>query len=88
LTWARGRLVAASRAAGLGAPMMSVYTHVKDGEGLRRSCASALLAAMEDAGTVEGGVIVLPDGRMVDPAMIGRAREIVALMQQIETHQS
>jgi citrate lyase subunit beta/citryl-CoA lyase len=47
-----------------------------------------LLAAIEEAGAVEGGVIVLPDGRMVDPAMIGRAREIVALRQQIETRQS
>ncbi|MDX6241111.1 MAG: citrate lyase subunit beta / citryl-CoA lyase [Kribbellaceae bacterium] len=123
LAWARGRLVAASRAAGLGAPMMAVYPHVNDQEGLRRSClagrelgfvgrtaihpnqlptiisaftpsasqvgdASALLAAVEEAGVVEGGVIVLPDGRMVDPAMIGRAREIVALMHQIETNQS
>ena len=123
LAWARGRLVAASRAAGLGAPMMSVYPHVKDEEGLRRSClagrelgfvgrtaihpsqlptiissftpsasqvgdASALLAAIEEAGAVDGGVIVLPDGRMVDPAMIGRAREVVALMEQIETRQS
>jgi citrate lyase subunit beta / citryl-CoA lyase len=123
LAWARGRLVAASRAAGLGAPMMAVYPHVKDEEGLRRSClagrelgfvgrtavhpsqlptiissftpsasqvgdASALLAAVDKAGVVEGGVIVLPDGRMVDPAMIGRAREIVALMQQIETRQT
>jgi crotonobetainyl-CoA:carnitine CoA-transferase CaiB-like acyl-CoA transferase len=50
--------------------------------------ASGLLAAIEEAGAVEGGVIVLPDGRMVDPAMIGRAREVVALMQQIETRQS
>jgi citrate lyase subunit beta / citryl-CoA lyase len=119
LAWARGRLVAASRAAGLGAPMMSVYPHVNDVDGLRRSClagrelgfvgrtaihprqlpvivesftpaaeqvasASELLAAVEGAGVVDGGVIVLPDGRMVDPAMIGRAREIVALANQLE----
>lgn len=38
LAWARGRLVAASQAAGLGAPMMSVYPHVNDEDGLRRSC--------------------------------------------------
>src|SRR5206468_12980627 len=38
LAWARGRLVSASRAAGLGAPMMSVYPHVKDDDGLRRTC--------------------------------------------------
>ncbi|ADB33581.1 Citrate (pro-3S)-lyase [Kribbella flavida DSM 17836] len=122
LAWARGRLVSASRAAGLGAPMQSVYPHVNDEEGLRRTClegralgfvgrtaihprqlapivecftpsptqladAAALLAAVEKAGVAEGGVIVLPDGRMVDPAMLGRARELTALMQQIESRQ-
>jgi citrate lyase subunit beta/citryl-CoA lyase len=33
-------------------------------------------------------VIVLPDGRMVDPAMLGRARELTTLMQEIESRQS
>ena len=114
LAWARGRLVAASRAAGLGAPMMSVYPNVQNLDGLMASCvlgrdlgfvgrtaihprqlpvivaaftpsdeqaaeAQALLDAVAAAGVAEGGVIVLPDGRMVDPAMVGRAREIVAL---------
>jgi citrate lyase subunit beta/citryl-CoA lyase len=123
LAWARGRLVAASRAAGLGAPMMSVYPHVNDPDGLRRTClegrelgfvgrtaihprqlativesftpsavqvaeAEALLAAVEKAGTAAGGVIVLPDGRMVDPAMVGRARELSTLMREIESRQS
>ena len=123
LGWARGRLVSASRAAGRGAPMMSVYPHVNDEDGLRRTClegralgfvgrtaihprqlativecftpsasqvadAAALLAAVEKAGVAEGGVIVLPDGRMVDPAMLGRARELTTLMQQIESRQS
>lgn len=118
LAWARGRLVSASRAAGLGAPMMSVYPHVNDEDGLRRTClegralgfvgrtaihprqlapivesftpsasqladAAALLAAVEKAGVAEGGVIVLPDGRMVDPAMLGRARELIALRRQV-----
>ena len=119
LAWARGRLVSASRAAGLGAPMMSVFPRVNDDEGLRASClegralgfvgrtaihprqlativecftptagqlaeAEALLAAVEKAGVAEGGVIVLPDGRMVDPAMVGRAREVTTLMREIE----
>lgn len=119
LAWARGRLVSASRAAGLGAPMLSVYPHVKDEEGLRRTCldgralgfvgrtaihprqlvpivesftpsatqvadAATLLAAVEKAGVADGGVIVLPDGRMVDPAMLGRAHEIVDLIHQIK----
>jgi citrate lyase subunit beta/citryl-CoA lyase len=123
LAWARGRLVSASRAAGLGAPMMSVYPRVNDDDGLRQTSlegralgfvgrtaihprqlativecftptavqvseAEALLAAVEKAGVSDGGVIVLPDGRMVDPAMVGRAREISTLMRDIESRQS
>jgi len=110
LAWARGRLVSASRAAGLGAPMMSVYPHVHDLDGLRTSCLAgrdlgfvgrtaihprqlpviveAFTPTSEeveraqrllDAVPADGGVTVLADGRMADPAMIGRAREIVAL---------
>ncbi|MEU8222500.1 CoA ester lyase [Kribbella sp. NPDC048915] len=120
LVWARGRLVSASRAAGLGAPMMSVYPHVHDLDGLRRTseegralgfvgrtaihprqlapivaaftptsaqveAAEALLAAAEKAEVADGGVVVLPDGRMVDPAMIGRAREVTALLREIRS---
>lgn len=123
LAWSRGRLVSASRAAGLGAPMMSVYPRVDDFDGLRRTSvegrllgfvgrtaihprqlttiveaftpsavqvaeAEALLEAVEKAGVSEGGVIVLPDGRMVDPAMVGRAREVTALMREISTRRS
>ncbi|GAA1555019.1 CoA ester lyase [Kribbella hippodromi] len=117
LAWSRGRLVSASRAAGLGAPMMSVYPHVDDQPGLLRTSlegrrlgfvgrtaihprqlstiveaftptatetaeAKALLAAAEQAGVTTGGVIVLPNGRMIDPAMLGRAQEITTLHHQ------
>ncbi|TDW21329.1 HpcH/HpaI aldolase/citrate lyase family protein [Kribbella kalugense] len=123
LAWSRGRLVSASRAAGLGAPMMSVYPRVDDFDGLRRTSlegrllgfvgrtaihprqlttiveaftpsavqvaeAEALLEAVDKAGVSEGGVIVLPDGRMVDPAMVGRAREVTALMREISSRSS
>lgn len=123
LAWSRGRLVSASRAAGLGAPMMSVYPRVDDFDGLRRTSlegrllgfvgrtaihprqlttiveaftpsavqvadAEVLLEAVEKAGVSEGGVIVLPDGRMVDPAMVGRAREVTALMREISSRSS
>ncbi|HEY3558535.1 MAG TPA: CoA ester lyase [Kribbella sp.] len=119
LAWSRARLVSASRAAGLGAPMMSVYPNVHDLDGLRRTSAEGralgfvgrtaihprqlptiveaftptasqvaaaeeLLAAVEKADVADGGVLVLPDGRMVDPAMIGRAREVTALMREID----
>ncbi|MFI5735158.1 HpcH/HpaI aldolase/citrate lyase family protein [Kribbella sp. NPDC051587] len=115
LTWARGRLVSASRAAGLGAPMMSVHARVDDDEGLRRTSlagralgfvgrmaihpdqlativecftpsAAQVAEALELLTAVDqtGGVVVLPDGRMADPAMIGRAREVTALAREIE----
>jgi citrate lyase subunit beta/citryl-CoA lyase len=38
LTWARSRMVVAARAAGLPAPAMSVYPHVRDLDGLVASC--------------------------------------------------
>ena len=38
LAYARGRLVGAARAAGLASPMQSVFTDVKDLDGLRASC--------------------------------------------------
>ena len=40
LAYARGRCVAAARAAGLDSPMLSVYTNVKSLDGLRASCAA------------------------------------------------
>jgi citrate lyase subunit beta / citryl-CoA lyase len=123
LAWSRSRLVSASRAAGLGAPMMSVYPNVHDLDGLRRTsaegralgfvgraaihprqlativeaftpgaaevaAATELLEAVEKADVANGGVLVLPDGRMVDPAMIGRARELTTLMREITSKQS
>ncbi|HWD79444.1 MAG TPA: CoA ester lyase [Kribbella sp.] len=123
LAWSRARLVSASRAAGLGAPMMSVYPNVHDLDGLRRTSAEGralgfvgrtaihprqlstiveaftpdaaavvaaqeLLEAVEKADVANGGVLVLPDGRMVDPAMIGRAREVTTLMREIGSKQS
>jgi len=50
------------------------------------TAAQELLDAVEKADIANGGVIVLPDGRMADPAMIGRARELTTLMQEIESH--
>lgn len=40
LNWIRTRIVVAARAAGLPAPMMSVYAAIKDLAGLARSCAT------------------------------------------------
>lgn len=44
LDWARGAVVASSRAAGLGSPVQSVWTQVADLQGLRASCEAGLAA--------------------------------------------
>jgi citrate lyase subunit beta/citryl-CoA lyase len=108
LDFARIRVLVAARAAGLPAPMLSVYPRIQDLDGLRADTergralglrgrtavhpkqlpvirevfapspeetawAEAVVAALEG-----GGVATLPSGEMVDPAMLGRARAILA----------
>lgn len=116
LHWARSRVVVAARAAALPPPLMSVYPHVADLDGLSRSCqagralgmsgrsaihprqipvivaafaptraeadgASEVLAAFEEAARAGRGAVALPDGRMIDAAMTGRARTTLALAE-------
>lgn len=112
LDHARVRLLIAARAAGLDAPMLSVYPAIRDLDGLRadtergralglrgrvavhpaqlpviaavfapseeeRAWAQAVVDALEGGSGKGGGVATLPDGEMVDPAMLGRARRIL-----------
>ena len=109
LDWARGRIVNAAVAAGLPRPPQSVYPHVRDEEGLARSCARGRelghlgraaihpeqLPVIEQAylptddeveragATIErleaAGAGTLAGGEFVDAAMLGAARQIVAL---------
>ncbi|GAB3651609.1 HpcH/HpaI aldolase/citrate lyase family protein [Glycomyces tarimensis] len=107
LDHARLRLLVAARAAGLPAPMLSVYPAIQDLDGLRadtergrslglrgrvavhpsqipviravfaptdeeRAWARAVIDALEHR-----GVTTLPNGEMVDAAMLGRARSIL-----------
>jgi citrate lyase subunit beta / citryl-CoA lyase len=111
LDWARGRIVNAAVAAGLPRPPQSVYPHVRDDEGLARSCARgrelghlgraaihpAQLPVIERAylptaseverarETVarleESGAGALGGGEFVDAAMLGAARQVLALAQ-------
>ena len=115
LDWARGRIVNAAVAAGLPRPPQSVYPHVRDAEGLARSCARGRelghlgraaihpdqLPVIEQAylptddeverarATVErleaAGAGTLDGGEFVDAAMLGAARQIVALAESYGT---
>ncbi|MDQ3286323.1 MAG: CoA ester lyase [Actinomycetota bacterium] len=63
LLYARSRLVAATRAAGLPGPVQSVYTNVRDAEGLRRS-------------TMEGKNIGFVGRSAIHPAQIEVINEV------------
>ena len=109
LDWPRARIVNAAVAAGLPRPPQSVYPHVRDPDGLARSCArgralghlgrSAIhpdqLPVIEQAylptsdeveaarATVakleEAAVGTIGGGAFVDPAMLGSAKQVLAL---------
>jgi citrate lyase subunit beta/citryl-CoA lyase len=115
LDWARGRIVNAAVAAGLPRPPQSVYPHVRDEDGLARSCARGRelghlgraaihpdqLPVIEQAylptgeeleraqATVQrleaAGAGTLGGGEFVDAAMLGAARQIVALADSYGT---
>lgn len=113
LDWARGAVVVAARAAGLGSPVQSVYTDVADLAGLRASSqagrsagffgrsvvhprqveivhevftptpeqvrrAESVVATAEDAAARGEAAVLDADGRFVDPAVVHRARAVLA----------
>ncbi|NJC22698.1 citrate lyase subunit beta/citryl-CoA lyase [Arthrobacter pigmenti] len=118
LDFARLRLVFAARAAGIEAPMMSVYPRIQDAEGLLRDTVHGLTLGMVGRTAVHptqlaiireahrpstdelswaesvqiamatDGVRTLPDGSMVDPAMIGRAEQILVRHRAIPPEDS
>ncbi|WP_022887037.1 HpcH/HpaI aldolase/citrate lyase family protein [Glaciibacter superstes] len=111
MDYARVRVLFAARAAGLGAPMLSAFTGIRDLDGLhadtergralgwvgrtavhpsqlsvivevfRPNTAEEAWAREVLAATATGGVATLASGEMVDAAMVGRARGILALAQ-------
>lgn len=79
LQWARSRVVNASVAAGLGPPAMSVYTNVKDLDGLSRSC--ELGRSMGFLGRAAIHPVQLPsirDAFTPTPAELEAAREVLS----------
>jgi citrate lyase subunit beta/citryl-CoA lyase len=78
LTWACGRVVVAARAAGLPAPAMAAYTHVRDLDGLAASCRTG--RALGFCGRTAIHPAQLATIRAVfapSPAEVERAREVV-----------
>lgn len=78
LTWARSRLVVAARAAGLPAPAMSVYPHVRDLDGLAASCALGRSLGMLGRAAIHPAQLpVIEKAFTPSPQQVERAREVV-----------
>ncbi len=116
LDWARGRVINAAVAAGLGRPPQSVYPNVRDVEGLARSCRRgrelghlgraaihpdqlpviehAYLPTEEEVARAGATIehlehsleaATLAGGELVDAAMLGAARLLVAIAERYGT---
>jgi len=81
LAWARSRVVVAARAAGLAAPMMSVYPHVTDLEGLAESCRIGRRLGMVGRTVVHPRQVpVVVDAFAPTAAEVAAARETLAAL--------
>ncbi|MEO7587194.1 MAG: CoA ester lyase [Arachnia sp.] len=79
LLWARSRLVNASRAAGLGAPAMSAFTHLTDGDALRESClAGRALGFVGRVAIHPKQLAVIEQAFLPSQAQLERARDVLA----------
>lgn len=78
LTWARSRLVVAARAAGLPAPAMSVYPHVRDLDGLTASCVRGRALGMLGRAAIHPAQLpVIEEAFTPSAEQVERAREVV-----------
>lgn len=83
LDWVRGRLVVAARAAGLPAPLMSVYPNVADLEGLAASCANGRALGFRGRLAIHPRQLpVIVDAFRPTPAEVAGARAVVAAMAE------
>jgi len=78
LSWPRSRVVVAARAAGLPAPAMSAYTHVRDLDGLAASCrAGRALGFWGRTAIHPAQLATIRAAFAPGPKEVARAREVV-----------
>lgn len=81
LAYARGRIVAVARAAGLPGPLQSAYTDVRDADGLRRSCAEGRALGFAGRNCVHPAQLeIVNEAFAPTEEEVVRAREIVAAL--------
>ena len=83
LDWARGRIVNAAVAAGLPRPPQSVYPHVKDDEGLARSCARGReLGHLGRSAIHPGQLAIIEQAYLPTEEETARARATIERLEQ------
>jgi len=79
LLWARARIVYASAAAGIPAPMMSVYADLADPEGLAASCASGRALGFVGRSAIHPAQLATIESAFAPtPDEVARAREVLS----------
>ena len=79
LLWARSRVVNAAAAAGIGAPMMSVYADVADVDGLAASCATGrALGFVGRAAIHPAQLATIEAAFMPTPEEVASAEEVIS----------
>jgi citrate lyase subunit beta/citryl-CoA lyase len=87
LAWARSRIVSAAAAAGLESPAMSVYTDVRDLDGLRASCVVGRELGLVGRAAIHPAQLpVIRDVFTPTPEEVSRAREVVAAAESATAH--
>src|SRR6185437_11370484 len=78
LTWARSRVVVAARAAGLPAPVQSVYPDVANLDGLADSCRMGRALGFRGRAAIHPAQLpVIAEAYRPDPAEVEAARRVV-----------
>jgi citrate lyase subunit beta/citryl-CoA lyase len=86
LLWARSRVVNAAAAAGIGAPMMSVYADIADVDGLAASCATGrALGFVGRAAIHPAQLAAIEAAFMPTPDELASAREVISRMATATT---
>ena len=79
ISWQRSRIVNAAAAAGLAPPIMSVYTNVRDAEGLRQSCREGRAGGFLGRGAIHPAQLpVIREAFAPTADDVSRAEEILA----------
>jgi citrate lyase subunit beta/citryl-CoA lyase len=85
LAWARSRVVIACRAAGIGPPIQSVHTDVRDLDGLRESCrAGRALGFFGRSAIHPSHLAIINQAYTPDEAEVAAARELVDALDVAE----